>query len=111
MTLRIERNGAVVIKEHKDGGNWFRVWSDGWIEQGGMYQQVDATAPVPFTINYLTPFSRAGDQMIIMTTFEKDAADSGTNLSVIARGTTYFQGLNVGYSRNPLFLSWCAFGY
>ena len=26
---------AVVVKNYKNGTSWYRVWSDGWIEQGG----------------------------------------------------------------------------
>ena len=26
---------AVVVENYKNGNNWYRVWSDGWIEQGG----------------------------------------------------------------------------
>lgn len=28
-------NPAVVIENYKNGTQWYRVWSDGWIEQGG----------------------------------------------------------------------------
>ena len=28
-------NPAVVVTNYVNGTNWYRVWSDGWIEQGG----------------------------------------------------------------------------
>lgn len=30
-----ELNGNVVVETWKSGNNWYRKWSDGWIEQGG----------------------------------------------------------------------------
>lgn len=30
---------AVIIQNYKSGTNWYRVWSDGWIEQGGTSNQ------------------------------------------------------------------------
>lgn len=111
MTLRIKQNGAVVIRKFDDGVNWFRIWSDGWIEQGSFLTSVVANAGIPFTINYITPFSKPDHQMINMITFEPDAADSGSNLVVAERTTTNFKGMNVNYSRNPLSISWYACGY
>lgn len=28
---------AYIIETYKNGASWYRVWSDGWIEQGGFY--------------------------------------------------------------------------
>ena len=43
---------AVVVENYKKGDNWYRVWSDGWIEQGGV-----AETGVKNTITFLKPFS------------------------------------------------------
>lgn len=31
-------NQAVVVEHYTDGDDWYRIWSDGWIEQGGIIQ-------------------------------------------------------------------------
>lgn len=36
---------AVVVNSYNDGTNWFRKWSDGWVEQGGI---------VPLTMKTVT---------------------------------------------------------
>lgn len=41
---------AVVVQNYRNGLNWYRVWSDGWIEQGG----VGGTSP---TVNFLKSFN------------------------------------------------------
>lgn len=43
---------AYVIKNYRSGQNWYRVWSDGWIEQGGYKTQAS-----PNTISLLKSFT------------------------------------------------------
>ena len=38
-------------------GNWYRKWSDGWIEQGGLQNAVGTYGPT--TINFLLPFAHS----------------------------------------------------
>ena len=38
-----------------NGTDWYRVWSDGWIEQGGCYTA--GSSAVSATINFLKAFS------------------------------------------------------
>ena len=33
---------AVVVENYVNGASWYRVWSDGWCEQGGIYSQSNA---------------------------------------------------------------------
>ena len=32
--------GATVVKSYRNGTEWYRVWSDGWLEQGGQVTKV-----------------------------------------------------------------------
>ena len=43
----------VVVTKYRSGTNWYRVWSDGWIEQGG-YLKVDSNGQL---LTFLKPFS------------------------------------------------------
>ena len=72
---------------------------------------INGTSGVSFVINYPTPFSSSDNQMIIMTPFETDTNDTGSNLTIIGRAANNFTGVNVGYGRNPLYISWYACGY
>ena len=50
------KNIAYVVDSYNDmQGNWWREWSDGWLEQGGKQQGNDAYAKM--TVNLLRPFS------------------------------------------------------
>lgn len=42
-----------ITKTFNDGTNWYRKWSDGWVEQGGMIAATIAT----MTVTYLVPFA------------------------------------------------------
>ena len=100
-----------VTETYRNGTEWYRLWSDGWKEQGSMSTIINGTAGVSFVINYPTPFSSSDNQMIIMTPFETDTNDTGSNLTIIGRAANNFTGVNVGYGRNPLYISWYACGY
>ncbi len=42
---------AYIVETYKNGASWYRIWSDGWIEQGGITSQTNTT------INFLKSFS------------------------------------------------------
>lgn len=46
-------NCDVIVQTYKSGKNWYRIWSDGWIEQGG-YSKVSSNGQV---LTFLKPFS------------------------------------------------------
>lgn len=49
---------AVVVENYVNGTSWYRVWSDGWIEQGG-------TASKDTTVDFLKPFSNSDYSLVI----------------------------------------------
>lgn len=53
----IEDAGVTFVKEtYKDGNNWYRVWSDGFIEQGGRGNTANSTV----TITLMKPHCDTG---------------------------------------------------
>lgn len=50
--------GATVVESYRNGTEWYRVWSDGWLEQGGLYI-ANPKNTVILTINLLLPMSDA----------------------------------------------------
>lgn len=52
-TLRYNSGGKkVIIETYSNGTDWYRVWSDGWCEQGGLIN----IAQNPTALNFLKPF-------------------------------------------------------
>lgn len=39
-----------VIENYKDGTNWWRIWSDGWVEQGGKTGNLPSNAVTTVTL-------------------------------------------------------------
>ena len=46
---------AVIVEKYVNGTEWYRIWSDGWTEQGGR----GTMASTSTTINLLKPFSNS----------------------------------------------------
>ena len=95
---------AYVVQNYKSGTNWYRVWSDGWIEQGG--QLTPATAGTEVTL--LKAFS---DTNYSVQATNRDSANrrgaqawqvSATVIKVRATG---------GTSESSTPCCWCASGY
>ena len=47
---------AYVVKNYQNGENWYRVWSDGWIEQGGA-QTNSTSGSTSYTVSLLKAFA------------------------------------------------------
>jgi len=45
---------AVVVQNYKNGNSWYRVWSDGWIEQGSLVQTTSTSYIVSFVKTFAT---------------------------------------------------------
>lgn len=50
---KVDKAGnAWVVETYRNGTEWYRVWSDGWLEQGGMAESAAKT-----TVTFLKPFT------------------------------------------------------
>ena len=96
---------AYVVKNYKNGENWYRVWSDGWIEQGGRFQ----TTTTGFqTVNLLKSFVGT-DYKILMTGYYAAAA-SATPIVNTAAGTKTKSSYQAFFATS-LYTDWYACGY
>lgn len=43
-----------VVETYRNGSSWYRVWSDGWCEQGG---RISTQSTVPYTVNLLKEYA------------------------------------------------------
>lgn len=97
-------NVAVVVQNYVNGNSWYRVWSDGWIEQGGITSQTNTT------INFLKSFSNTN--YIFTATKRNPTTDSwGPEKGPIGTsGAKVSSIITASYTDNyPL--SWRACGY
>lgn len=92
-----------VIETYRNGVNWYRVWSDGWIEQGGK-----GNSGAYIIQNFLKPFSNAN--YTITATPYVEGSDSTDTYAVAVRNKTvsnFTTFLNTRY----LHFDWRACGY
>ena len=59
--------GPRIVETYSNGTSWYRVWSDGWCEQGGEVSNI-ATGSGTFTVTFLKPFPNS-DYTLTFGTF------------------------------------------
>lgn len=67
---------AYVTQTYHNGSSWYRVWSDGFIEQGGIKTDVKATNATQFALNKTMTSS---DYIVIVHQKLSSAITSSTN--------------------------------
>lgn len=94
---------AVVVENYQDVVNWYRVWSDGWIEQGGYVSAT--TAAVNQTINFNKAFTTT-NYFAVAALAAASTVDLGSyQTDVFTKTTTSFKTV---HSANKY---WYACGY
>lgn len=99
----IPKPNAYVTKTWRSGSNWYRKWSDGWIEQGGVY-----TSTSDKTVSFYIIFSSKP----VLYTAPKHNTSSNPGLQDLGYDVTnanfkaYGVGANGGYECH-----WLACGY
>ena len=59
---------AVIVQNYVNGTSWYRVWSDGWIEQGGRHSAGDSVS-----VALLKAFSNTNYTVSLTGTGSKEA--------------------------------------
>lgn len=108
---KVDKNDLIsvhcVIETYVNGDSWYRVWSDGWCEQGGAWGS-NVSGWSEASVIFLKSFSNTNYQLFVQGNWS-DAASS--SCKVTARSTTGFTGTyaNNLYSAMPSW--WYACGY
>lgn len=93
---------AVVIQNYVNGTSWYRVWSDGWIEQGGL---VNANADTT-TVALLKAYSNGN---YTITIGDKHPGNTQDNKYINSQTNNQFSVQQLGTSYLVFF--WYACGY
>ena len=99
-----------IVETYHSGTEWYRVWSDGWCEQGG---EIDGISSAYRTVNLLKNFV---DTNYTIVTSQQSSSSSYPNSTIIGYynkqvgsfqlGTRY-----VSANETPAKISWQAKGY
>ena len=92
---------AVVVQNYVNGTSWYRVWSDGWIEQGGQCTCGD-------TVTFLKAFSNTNYTPIAT---RRDQSGQNFPMCIQSRTTTKMAVTASGDTGGNWKASWYACGY
>ena len=97
----------MVVDAYKSGTSWYRVWSDGWIEQGGAWG-TNTGAWAEASVTYLKAYKDTNYQLFVQGNWS--SADC-SSCKITSRSTAGFTGTyaNNLYSVMPSW--WYACGY
>ncbi len=102
---------AVIVDTYVNGTSWYRIWSDGWKEQGGLTGNIGVGGTI--TVTLLKAFTNA-NYTLLGDWYNTSSYSIDDNPSLFGKTTTSFgiyasvHGANDGYS---LPVSWYACGY
>ena len=102
-------NERTIIKEYQEGTEWYRIWSDGYLEQGGEFYN---NAEVENTISFFIPFKDTNyfvDRIVGIDSSHNNTAKV-SRLTLHGLTTSSFKA----YTYNDAGLNrfrWHAFGY
>ena len=97
-----------VVETYIDGASWYRVWSDGWLEQGNANFQFTSSE---MTVNFLKSFSNTSYTIITEAT-NLISSNYGEGVSVGTKLTTGFKCHSYHSTSNANVIGdWYACGY
>ena len=98
---------AVVVQNYRSGTSWYRIWSDGWIEQGGSWG-TNTGAWAEASVTYLKAYKDTNYQLFVQGNWTSAECSS---CKITSRSTAGFTGTyaNNLYSVMPSW--WYACGY
>lgn len=97
-------NPAVVIQNYINGTSWYRVYSDGWCEQGGKSVSSSNLGYRLVTISLLKPYIDTNYSAFVTSRYNAKT-ESGTNY-IRSESPTEFEAAVLGYG-----YAWQACGY
>jgi hypothetical protein len=77
---------AVVVQNYVNGASWYRVWSDGWIEQGGWVDSGVTSINSGVVVTFLKPY-RDTNYTIVMGSSHSDTSN---NTIAVNYGNAYY---------------------
>ena len=102
---------AYIIENYINGASWYRLWSDGWCEQGGHYDKGSLAIDTATTIQLLKAYPNINYTLVAQSS-RNDNQGGGINNQVFInyRATTEFKARCYGDGTSQ-YIDWYACGY
>ena len=102
-------SGRTVTTSWSNGTSWYRLWSDGWIEQGGIYYY-SVGAPEKAATVYFNKYFSNSNYTLVVTPTHGIAYTDRYPATIYAKSYSYFGYFINTRGSNPGF-NWYACGY
>ncbi len=94
-----------IIEEYHSGTQWYKIWSDGWIEQGGTF-----VASGDATINYPTPFANNWGEIRTLMVTPSSGNYGNFDFAAFEYNSASFKLVGSGWS-GAVRINWFACGF
>ena len=74
LSAKLETSTVHIVETWSDGTEWYRVWSDGWIEQGGIVPNGSGTSV--YTKTFVKAFSNTNYTIVAGGEYSAEARDN-----------------------------------
>jgi len=100
-----------IIETYSSGTNWYRVWSDGWCEQGGA-NKTNIASNADITITFLKAFKDINYNIATATLRTSDTNSPADNKAVLVHNVS-ITGFHIKSTRfeNKFGFYWQTCGY
>ena len=98
---------AYITEKWSSGANWYRKWSDGWIEQGGQTASIGSTSSG--TTTFPTPFTSTNYTIVCQDVLNNGSGKAEANLALPTKNKNSFVLKNYNYG--AAYFSWYACGF
>lgn len=106
-----DRGIRTVVETYKNGSNWYRIWSDGWCEQGGHYDKGSLAIDTATTIQLLKAYPNIDYTLVAQSSRNDNQGGSINNQVFINHRTkTEFTARCYGDGTSQ-YIDWYACGY
>lgn len=111
-SLQANQYPKVVVEPYKNGTNWYRIYSDGWIEQGGRATFTNVESYKTFTVTLLKEMKDTNYSVYAMCARLEDAPVAfGIGYKVQTATNFIIQIVQTGSSDFAKYVNWKAEGY
>ena len=93
-----------IIETYSNGDDWYKVWSDGWIEQGSI---ITSGTNATVTVQLLKEFTTTNYEVLFSESDPSSTSDNTRN-ATINRGTRTTSSFSCYHNRHTI---WYAYGY
>lgn len=103
---------AVVVETYKSKTSWYRKYSDGWIEQGGVYDSGSIQAGISTTITFLKAFT-VNPLTVSLSVMRGDNNNLANvpNIGSFSKTSMYLYAGRFTSTGGTRYFSWYACGY